>query len=212
MEFSGIDAARLSVADAYALMTRIIGPRPIAWISTCDTVGRRNLAPYSYFNGVCSAPPILSVAIANRGDGSTKDTLRNIESTGEFVVNTVSYRLAQEMVETSGEFPPEINELALAGLSELPSLRVRPPRVAESPVQMECTLESIMRIGEGPHAGNLVLGRIAWVHLSQEVVDPQGRVDPARIDLIGRMGGRDYTRTLDRFVLERRLRDADRAR
>ena len=200
-DFRTIALAQLPTNEVYGWMIRAIAPRPIAWVSTCDAEGHSNLAPFSYFNGVCSAPPTLAVSVANRADGSKKDTLRNIEATGEFVVNIVPYALADPMVQSSVEYPPEVSEFAVTGLAELPSQQVRPPRVAAAPIQLECRLDQIVRVGDGPSAGNLILGRILLLHVQEQVLDDRGKIDHGQVDSIGRMGGLEYCRTTERFVV-----------
>src|SRR5262249_40067422 len=137
-----IDPAQLDRRAAYKLMISLIVPRPIAWVSTVSPEGAHNLAPFSYFNGISSHPPIVMIAVGAR-HGERKDTWRNIQQTGEFVVNVVVPELVDAMVLSSGEFPPEVDEFKEAGVSPLPSKRIKPPRIAESPVSLECALERI---------------------------------------------------------------------
>src|SRR6516165_10485734 len=134
-----LDPAAISPHDAYQLMISCIIPRPIAFVTTLSRDGISNLAPFSFFNGVTSDPPILSIAVGTKRDGSKKDTWRNIEDTGEFVVNVVVPELMDAVIIGARELPHNVSELDLAKLATLPSARVRPPRVADSPVQMECT-------------------------------------------------------------------------
>ena len=198
-DFQQLDPGAMSVRDLYACMIRAIVPRPIAWVSTCDAAGNRNLAPFSYFNGVCSSPPTIAFSVTNRSDGTQKDTVNNIESIAEFVVNVVPASLAQPMFETATEFPADVDEFDVAHLVGMPSRLVRPPRVALSPIQMECRLDRIVRVGQGPFAGNLILGQILLLHVRHDILDDRGKIDPAALDAIGRMGGLEYTRTRDRF-------------
>lgn len=166
-------------------------------------IGHSHLAPFSFFNGVGANPPAIIFSPLNRRDGSRKDTVRNIESTPEFVVNVVSYRLGEPMNATSADLPYETSEFDQCGLTPEPSLRVRPPRVKEAAVQMECVLHDLIRIGEGPLSGNLVIGRILLMHADDAVLDANGQIDPAKLDTIGRMGAALYARTTDRFEMER---------
>lgn len=200
-DYQSISLEQLPVNEAYGWMIRAIAPRPIAWVSTCDAQGRTNLAPFSYFSGVCSAPPTLAVSVANRADGSKKDTLRNIESLGEFVVNVVPFTLADSMVASAVEYPPEVSEFDATGLEAIPSHQVRPPRVAAAPIQLECRLDQIVRVGAGPSAGNLILGRIVLLHAQNRVLDARGKLDHGLVDAIGRLGGLEYCRTTERFVV-----------
>jgi flavin reductase (DIM6/NTAB) family NADH-FMN oxidoreductase RutF len=196
------DPAKLSTSAVYALMIRAITPRPIAWISTQSPTGQLNLAPFSYFAGVGSNPPTVMVSIANRPSGDKKDTLRNIEATGEFVVNIVPTQLAQAMVRTADELPYGESEFVHAGLATAPSQLVRPPRVASAPIQLECRALEIVRIGQGGSAANAVFGQIVWFHVADEVLTADHKIDPALVDSVGRMGGLSYCHTRERFELK----------
>lgn len=193
-----IDPASLSPRDAYRLMISCIIPRPIAFVSTLSREGITNLAPFSFFNGVTSDPPILSIAVSTKRDGSKKDTWRNIEDTGEFVVNVVVPDLMDAVIVGARELPHNVSELEAAKLATLASVRIRPPRIAESPVQMECTLVKIVEVEET----GLILGRVVMFHAKDEVLD-SGRVDPRRLTFVGRMGGDSYCRVSDLFDRKR---------
>jgi flavin reductase (DIM6/NTAB) family NADH-FMN oxidoreductase RutF len=190
----------------YKLMTGIIVPRPIALVSTLDANGAANVAPFSFFCGVGSAPPALAFCPALRSDGERsgqrKDTLRNVEETGEFVVNVVSDEIAAAANATAAEVAPEVSEFELAGLTPLESEVVRAPRVAESPAQMECRLLQIVYTSHQPGGGVLVLGEIVRFHIREELFD-NFRVDPAALDAVGRMAGNTWVRTRDRIELIR---------
>lgn len=196
-----IDPAELTSSQVYALMIRMITPRPIAWVSTISPKGIANLAPFSYFAGVGSNPPSLVFSCVNRPDGSVKDTVRNLQTIPEFVVNVVPFALAEKMQASSGEFAYEVSEFQQVGLTEEPSVRVQPPRVAESPIRLECRILERLSIGTGGGAANLIVGEIVWFDVQDQVLDPQGKIDPQRVDAIGRMGGKNYCRTRDRFDL-----------
>jgi flavin reductase (DIM6/NTAB) family NADH-FMN oxidoreductase RutF len=198
-----LDFSALPPRDAYAWMISTILPRPIAWVSTVSLEGRTNLAPFSFFQGVTSNPPTLLFVPVNTRDGSKKDTLRNIEEVPEFVVHLVSYAAGEAMNRTSALLPYGESEIEAYGIPHVPSRRIRPPRIALAPVAFECTLDRIVAIGEGPLAGNVVFGRILLAHIDDGVLGADGRPDPARLDLIGRMGGETYTRTTERFDLKR---------
>jgi flavin reductase (DIM6/NTAB) family NADH-FMN oxidoreductase RutF len=198
-----IDPQHTHVREIYRHMVAFITPRPIAWVSTINRDGQTNLAPFSYFNGVCPNPPTILFCPTNTREGKKKDTLRNIEATREFVVNVVSDAVREKMNATSEEFPPEISEFAACGLASVPSVKVKPPRVKESLVNLECVLHDIVRIGEGPLSGNIVIGRIVLIQADDSVLDDSGQIDPAKLDTIGRMGGITYTRTRERFEMER---------
>lgn len=189
----------------YSTMIRAITPRPIAWVSTVSPQGITNLAPFSYFNGICSQPAALMFSPVNKPDGSKKDTVRNIEANGQFVVNVVPFSAAEPMFETSSGLDYDVSELDSAGLTEKPSLRVAPPGVAESPIQFECELIQIVPVGEGPLAANVIIGKILLMNIDDSVLDASGKIDPQRLDLIGRMGGRSYCRTTQRFELPKNL-------
>lgn len=198
-----LDPDQLNTRTMYEWMIHSIIPRPIAWVSTVSMSGVANLAPFSFFQGVCARPPTLMFCPVNHRDGSPKDTLRNIEATGEFVVNTVSAADAETMNATSAMLPPDAGEFDRFGVASAPSVKVRIPRVASAAVSFECRLDRIIRVSEGPAGGNLVLGRIVWMHVADSVVGSSGYPDPDRLDLVGRMGGTDYLRTRDRFSLDR---------
>lgn len=198
-----IDPAEVALPDLYQWMISTITPRPIAWVSSINAAGLTNLAPFSFFQGVTANPPTLLFSVANNRHGEKKDTIRNIEAVPEFVVNVVSYDLREAMNQSSALLPYGESEFELAKVTPIPSERVRPPRVAESAVTFECRLHQIVRIGEGKLAGNVVFGTILLMHVNDRVLDADGKVDPEKLDTIGRMGGSWYARTTDRFVLAR---------
>jgi flavin reductase (DIM6/NTAB) family NADH-FMN oxidoreductase RutF len=198
-----LDFQHLTPRDAYAWMIGTILPRPIAWVSTISADGKTNLAPFSFFQGVTSNPPTLMFVPVNTRDGAKKDTVRNIEATREFVVNLVPYALAEPMNNSSALLPYGESEFDAFGIEAAPSTRVRPPRVARAPVSFECELHSIVQIGEGPLAANVIFGRILLAHVADEVLDAQGKPDAGKLDLIGRLGGESFTRTTERFALKR---------
>jgi flavin reductase (DIM6/NTAB) family NADH-FMN oxidoreductase RutF len=191
----------------YKLMTGIIVPRPIALVSTMSREGVANLAPFSFFCGVGSNPPTVLFCPALREGasaetGEPKDTLRNVEETGEFVINVVSEAIAAASNAASAEVPPEVNEFLLSGLTAIASEVVRPPRVAESPAQMECKLTQVIYTGHAPASGVIVLGEVARFHVREELVE-NFRVDPDGLDAVGRMAGNSWVRTRDRIELIR---------
>ena len=188
--------------NIYQLMIGAIVPRPIAFVSTISAAGVPNLAPFSFFTAVSANPPVVCFCPMVRGNGTTKDTLNNIRETKEFVVNVVPEAIAQQMNLCSGEYPPNVDEFVVSGLTTVPSEAVRPPRVMESPVQMECRLVQIVEISNKPLGGSMVFGEIVRMHLADGIVDGY-KIDPDRLNAIGRMGGPTYTRTHDRFDLQR---------
>ncbi len=198
-----VDPSATEPRNIYRLMVAAIVPRPIALVSTISPDGILNLAPFSFFTGVGADPPAVCFAPSNRaGDGGRKDTLRNIEATGEFVVNVVSEEFAARMNICSTEFPPEVDEFQVSGLTPLPSDLVRPPRVKESHVHMECRLLEIVRVSAKPLGGNLVVGQVLRFHVEDGWLQDY-QIDPDRLRPIGRMGGATYTRTTDRFEMAR---------
>jgi flavin reductase (DIM6/NTAB) family NADH-FMN oxidoreductase RutF len=197
------DFAKISARDCYKLMVATITPRPIAWVVSQDGNGHLNAAPFSFFNAFSGDPPVVGIGIGSHEPGRAKDTRRNICETGEFVVNLVSEAVAKAMNITAIEFEPEVNELAEAQLKTIPSVRVKPPRIAASPVSMECALLQTVELG--PDNG-LVLGRILAMHVRDELVlDPAKRhIDTPNLKLIGRMHGTGwYARTSDLFQMDR---------
>jgi len=201
------DPQNLAVADRYRIMIGCIVPRPIALVSTVSPDGRLNLAPFSFFAGVGSNPMSLLFCPANNADGTEKDSLRNAKTTeeggvGEFVVNIACGHYAARVAAAAEPLPYGESEFDLAGLHTAPSVRVKPPRVAESPVAMECRTMQVIRTNPGePSGGNVIIGRVVGVWMDEGVADERFRVDPDRLDAVGRMGGLEYCRTRDRFSL-----------
>ena len=181
-----LDFTTLSPRNAYQWMTSTILPRPIAWVSTISPDGVTNLAPFSFFQGITANPPTLMFVPVNNRDGSKKDTVRNIELVPEFVVNLVTRGLAASMNETAALLPYGESEFSRFGVAAAKSDKVRPPRV-----------------GAGPLAANVVFGRILAAHVADAVIGPGGLPDAARLDLVGRLGGEDYTTTRETFNLVR---------
>ncbi|HEV7263529.1 MAG TPA: flavin reductase family protein [Falsiroseomonas sp.] len=199
MEF---DFATLPREARGKLLHSTIVPRPIAWVVTRHAEGAANAAPFSFFNVVSTEPPLLCIGMAAR-TGEDKDTLANIRRSGQFVVNLVPIEMAEAMNQTSTEFGPEVDELARFGLATLPSTKVDPPRVAGSPVAMECETFSLVELDQG---GAVVLGRVLAMHVAEAVLLDATRhyVDTPSLGLIGRMhGGGWYARTTDLFEMPR---------
>lgn len=198
-----IDFSALAPRDAYNWMINAITPRPIAWISTISAAGLTNLAPFSFFQGVCSRPPTLMFSGAINRTGGRKDTVVNIGQVPEFVVNIVPYALAEPMNLTAAPLPHGESEFEKFGIASAPSLKVRPPRVAAAPVAFECKLDRIVDFGDGPSGSNVVFGTIVSAHVSDAVLGPDGQIDPRKLDTIGRMGGDNYVRTTELFTIVR---------
>ncbi len=198
-----IDFTQLHPRDAYGWMTSTILPRPIAWVSTISPAGKTNLAPFSFFQGITANPPTLMFVPVNNREGAKKDTVRNIELVPEFVVNLVPFALAEKMNACAALLPYGESEFERFGIEAAPSLRVKPPRVALAPVAFECLLYKIMTIGEGPLAANVIFGSIQRAYVDDAVLGDDGHPDPAKLDLVGRLGGELYTMTRERFSLKR---------
>ena len=195
------DPAVMSSQAVYKLLIGCVVPRPIAWVSTLGPDGVPNLAPFSFFMGVCNEPPTVAFSSGPRA-GARKDTVVNVQHTGDFVVNVVDDDLAEQMNMTSGEYAPEVDEFALAGLHAAPGVKVRAPRLAEAPVSLECRLDRIVTVGRGPHS--LVLGEIVYWHVRDEIYDPgTGRIDMHRLRPVGRLAGNLYAHVHDIFEMKR---------
>ncbi len=195
------DPGQMSTTDVYKLMIRSIIPRPIAWISTASPDGVRNIAPFSFFTGITVDPPTVCFVPARKTGGGKKDTLANVEATGEFVVNIVTEELAAAMNDTATGYPADVDEFERAGLTPVDSDVVVPPRIGESPVNMECRLDKIVEVGD--KGGVLVIGEVIMFHVDERVLSG-GKVDPALLKVVGRLGGTEYSRTTDTFALDRK--------
>jgi flavin reductase (DIM6/NTAB) family NADH-FMN oxidoreductase RutF len=195
-----VDPATLSADAAYFWQIASIVPRPIAWTSTLNEDGTANLAPFSFFTGASADPPMCIICVSRTKTGAMKDTWRNIARTGEYVIHVVPERLAAPMNLTPKAVPYGTDEFDVAGLTKLPSDRVAPPRIAESPIAMECRLSQIVEIGRELSA--VIIGEILLWHVSDDIL-VGGRIDVERLDAIGRMAGSLYARTRDLFALPR---------
>jgi len=202
-----IDMAGLGVTQVYKLLIGSIVPRPIALTSTIDSNGITNLAPFSFFSGVSSDPPCVMLAITRKPDGGKKDTLRNIEANREFVVNTVAHWMAGPMNQCSAEYPPGESEFEKVGLTPLPSVKVRPPRVKESPIHMECELFKMVEIGDGRVGSSvIVVGRILMMHVHAAAYE-NGKIKLDAIDPVSRLSGISYGRTSGVYEIPRARTD-----
>ena len=198
-----IDPSLSNPQDIYKLLIGSVVPRPIAFVSSIDTQGRPNLAPFSFFTVISANPPVICFSPMVRiTDSAHKDTLRNIDETGEFVVNIVSEDFAAQMNLCAGEYPHGVNEFEVSGLTPLASITVTPARVAESRIQMECRLVQVVRISEKVLGGSLVIGEVLRFHIADELFE-NFRIDVNKLHPIGRMGGPSYVRTTDVFDLQR---------
>jgi flavin reductase (DIM6/NTAB) family NADH-FMN oxidoreductase RutF len=197
------DFQQISARDRYKLLVSTVVPRPIAWVVTQDDAGRLNAAPFSFFNVFSDEPPLMMIGIDRKPDGQEKDTAVNIRANGEFVVNLVSAENANAMNVTAINFPHGVDELVQAGLTTQPSTTIRPPRIAESPVALEC--ERFQTIQVSNHR-TLVMGRVLAMHIRDDAVLNQAKcyVDTRKLDLIGRMhGAGGYVTTREYFEVER---------
>ncbi len=198
-----INPAEIATKDLHQFILGAVAPRPIAFASTVSVDGIPNLAPYSFFNAFSSNPPILIFSSNRRvSNNTTKDTLKNAEDTGEVVINVVPHRIVRQMALCSVEYGAEVNEFEKAGFTPLASEKVRPFRVAESPVHMECKVDKILPLGDKGGAGNLIICNIVLMHIAEEVLNDKGRIDPHKIDLVARMGRFYYARASGEAIFE----------
>ena len=204
-EFVGFDPAALPTPDVYRLLTQAVAPRPIAFVSTISVEGVPNLAPFSFFMAGGSNPPSVAFSPTNSRDNQPKDTLRNVRATGEFVINVVSYDIREKMNHTSAAYPYGISEWEPAGFTPIPGVKVKPARVGECLIAMECRLFQIVPHGPGPVSANYVIGEVVYFHVAQSVLTdtPQSRqIDATKVDYIGRMSGDWYTRARGESLFE----------
>jgi flavin reductase (DIM6/NTAB) family NADH-FMN oxidoreductase RutF len=202
-----IDLNRLATRERYAWMIGAILPRPIAFVSTISPEDVPNLAPFSYFNGVSSTPPILSVAVGPKRDGVQKDTVRNVEATGELVVNVVTEAFGEAMVKTASDWAADVSEFDVSGLTPVASRLVRPFRVGESPVSFECRVVKIVKVGREGFETSLILAEVLLLHVADEVLR-NGLPDAEKIRPLARLGGDLYAgigpvRAIPRFEIEK---------
>lgn len=198
-----IDVLSTSVVEVYHLLVGLVTPRPIAWVTTRSPSGLINLAPFSFFNAFGANPPVVVFSPTLKRDGTKKDTLRNVESSGEFVINAAVASLAAQVNLTAKEISSEESEVTLADLHTVPSVTIGTPRIAESPFALECKVLQILPIGSGPIAANLVIGQIMRMHIDDAVVDSEGKVDPRKLRTVARLGGDYWCHTSDLFELKR---------
>lgn len=186
---------QLPIPQLANLLTAAIGPRPIALASTVDSEGNANLSPFSFFNAFGTNPPILIFSPARRGrDNTTKHTYENLKQVPEVVINVVTYDMVHQVSLASSDYPRGTNEFRKAGFTMIPSLRVKPPRVGESPVQFECQVQQVIETGDQAAAGNLVICRVVAIHVDNKIQRPDGSIDPLKTDLVGRLGDDFYCR------------------
>jgi flavin reductase (DIM6/NTAB) family NADH-FMN oxidoreductase RutF len=188
----------------YKIMIGSVLPRPIGWVSSIDANGQPNLAPFSFFNAVCANPPhVLFCPGIRSADRNPKDTLKNVRETGEFVVNIVTEATAEAMNITATELPANVNEFEAAGLTAVPSVTVKPPRVGESPIHYECKVAQIVDLGSEPGGGSVVIGRVVHLHVDDSVLIGEDKIDLEKLKPIGRLAGASYCRVTDVFDMIR---------
>jgi flavin reductase (DIM6/NTAB) family NADH-FMN oxidoreductase RutF len=191
-----LDPKELKIPLLHQYLLHAVAPRPIAFASTVDKDGRPNLSPFSFFNVFSASPPVLIFSPARSGrTGKTKNTFDNVKEVPEVVINIVNYALVHQVSLTSAEYEKGVNEFVKAGLTEIPSLKIKPPRVKESPVQLECKVMNIIELGQNGGAGNLVICEIVMIHIDETILDPETKmIDQQKIDLVSRLGGDWYGR------------------
>lgn len=190
-----ITPSQTPIPKLHQYLLGAIGPRPIALASTMDAEGRPNLAPFSFFNVFSVHPPIAIFSPARRGrDNTTKHTYENVRNVKECVINMVNYDMVQQMSLTSTEYPDGVNEFEKSGLTPVASEAVKPFRVKESPIQLECIVKEVIELGQEGGAGNLIVCEIVRIHINEEVLDEEGKISPMKMDQVARMGGHWYTR------------------
>lgn len=190
--------------DPYDILIHAVAPRPIAFVSTLSSEGLPNLAPFSFFMGGGASPPSVCFSPNTKEDGTPKDTLRNIQATGEYVIHIVNHTMASGVTAASKPLPYGESEWPLSGFTPVPSLKVKPPRMAEAPFALECRLHTIVNHGGVADSANYIIGEVIMFHVAQELI-VDGRVDPKRVDYLARMGGSWYLRAVPEslFTLKR---------
>ena len=203
-----IDPKEISTPQLHGYLLGAVAPRPICFASTVDAEGNVNLSPYSFFNVFSANPPIMIFSPARRvRDNTTKHTLENVLETKEVVINIVSHAMVQQMSLSSTEYDKGINEFTKAGFTEIPSEKVKPPRVAEASVQFECKVKDVIALGSEGGAGNLVIAEVVQLYVDESILDADGKIDPVKIDTVSRLGGNWYSRAkAGLFEVEKPLR------
>jgi flavin reductase (DIM6/NTAB) family NADH-FMN oxidoreductase RutF len=201
--YKTIVPSEVSVGVLQAYMQGAIAPRPIAFASTTDQYGNINLSPFSFFNLFSTKPPILIFSPARRArDNTTKHTLENALEVSEVAINMVNFDLVEQASLASTEYGKGVNEFVKAGLTPLPSVLIKPPRVAESPVSFECKINQIIELGKEGGAGNLIICEVLLMHIKEEILDEKGMISPQKIDLVARLGGDWYCRANHEALFE----------
>ncbi|TLP80201.1 flavin reductase family protein [Maribacter sp. ACAM166] len=194
-DINSIDPNNISQQELHGYLLSAVAPRPICFASTVDKDGNVNLSPFSYFNLFSVNPPIMIFSPSRRGrDNTTKHTLENVLEVKETVINIVNYDMVEQMSLSSTEYEEGVNEFVKAGFTQVPSDKVKPPRVGEAPVAFECVVDRVIALGDGPGAGNLVLAKVVQIHVKKSYLDADGNLDTPKLDLVARMGGNWYCR------------------
>ena len=201
--FEHIDPDSLSRSELHSFLLSAVAPRPICFASTIDAEGNVNLSPFSFFNVFSSNPPIMVFSPARRGRNNTpKHSLENVKAVPEVVINIVNFSIVEQMSLSSTEYAKGVNEFVKSGLTEVPSDRVKPPRVGESPVSFECVVDDVIELGQNGGAGNLVISRVIKIHVDKQYLDDEGKPDTAKLDLVARLGGSWYGRMIPEALFE----------
>lgn len=198
-----INPSEIGTQKTHQYLLGAIGPRPIAFASTIDKDGNRNLSPFSFFNVFSANPPILIFSPARSGrTGETKNTFDNVKEVPEVVINVVNYNIVQQMSLSSSPYPKRVDEFVKAGLTPIPSETIKPFRIKESPVQFECKVNQVIELGQNGGAGNLIICEVLRIHVQDDILDANGLIDQHKIDLVSRMGGNWYCRANSESMFE----------
>ncbi|MEO9513045.1 MAG: flavin reductase family protein [Flavobacteriaceae bacterium] len=198
-----IDPSAIPQPELHSYLLSAVAPRPICFASTIDAAGNVNLSPFSFFNVFSSNPPMMIFSPSRSGrDNSLKHSHQNIKEVAEVVINIVDYPIVEQMSLSSTAYEKGVNEFIKSGLTQVPSKKVRPPRVAEAPISFECKVEQVIELADTPGAGNLILAKVELIHINEKFMDEQGKLDPLKLDLVGRMGGSWYTRASGNSLFE----------
>ena len=197
-----IAPSEISTQEVYGILSSAVAPRPICFVSTIDKEGNVNLSPYSFFNVFSSNPPILIFAPVRGREGNQKDSFLNVKEVPEVVINIVNYPMVEQMSLASTRYERGVNEFEKAGFTEVQSKKVRPPRVAEAPISLECKVTEIVELAQTPGAGNLIFSEVAYIHINEAFLDAKGALDSTKLDLVGRMGGNWYIRGNEQALFE----------
>lgn len=202
-KITSFDPSTLETSQIHKILLTAVAPRPIAFASTIDVRGNVNLSPFSFFNVFSANPPIMIFSPARRvRDNTIKHTLENVKEVKEVVINVVNHPIVEQMSLSSTEYNKDVNEFVKSGLTQVPSVKIKPPRVAESPVSFECIVDDIIELGDQGGAGNLVIARVVHIHINNEYLDDAGNLDTKKLDLVARLGGSWYTRVTEESLFE----------